>query len=221
MKKRILAGPANGFVARTGKRIPATLIALAVVLFAADHASALTVVNGDFETGDLTGWSLSGETVNDLDYSGVDSSVPHAGEYGFYSGAPDGGSYLEQVFETTAGQEYTLSFWVSRDEQSDPFAEPFNSFMVFWNRDYWTPVFELQNFLDPIAYAQYSISLQAADAESLLSFYFFDSQSFINLDDVSVTAADNPASVPVPGAMTLMASGLVGLAGLRRKKSGS
>lgn len=197
------------------KRILISVLAVVLswTVFNTDPAQAYQLVdNGGFETGDFTGWSLSG----DISYSGIGESVMHTGDYGFYSGSLEGNTYLEQVVQTAPGQEHTLSFWMSRDAQVNPFEEPLNSFMVFWDGG-WDPVFELQNFSEQ-NYEFYSLSLQAVNAESLLSFYFFDSQSFINLDDVSMTTADI-SPVPVPGTLALLASGLVGLAGLRKKRS--
>lgn len=187
-------------------------VVLSYALCTPDAQAFELTANGGFETGDLTGWLIDGDT----DYSGVGESSPYTGDYGFSSGSLEGG-YLRQEIQTTVDQEYTLSFWMSRDAQLDSFEEPFNSFMVLWDGG-WDPLFELQNFSEQ-DHTFYSISLMAANPESLLSFYFFDSQSFINLDDVSLTAADVPqAPVPVPASMVMLATGLAGLAGLRRKR---
>jgi len=49
-----------------------------------------------------------------------------------------------------------------------------------------------------------------------LNLYYWDSNSGDNSDFVTVRL-DKPVSVPEPGALALLAAGLVGLAGLRRK----
>jgi transposase-like protein len=73
------------------------------------YATADMVINGGFETGDFTGWALSGNT----DYTGVTTGIAHSGEYAAYFG-PDGSlGYLSQSLATTVGTRYELSFFLA------------------------------------------------------------------------------------------------------------
>lgn len=80
-----------------------TLLPLAGLALAAGSVSAANViVNGDFETGDLTGWSLtgSGSTVSSTDpLAGLESAIQ----------TPNGTSKIEQSF-TTFTTAATTSF---------------------------------------------------------------------------------------------------------------
>src|SRR5580698_3576063 len=86
-----------------------TLTALCVALgaFGGTPAMANLVTNGDFETGDLSGWTVVGNGI------GIDNVFPNSGTsdaaFGATSSDPDPG-VLSQALTTTAGQEYTLSF---------------------------------------------------------------------------------------------------------------
>src|SRR6266536_570587 len=72
------------------------------------------VVNGDFETGDLTGWTNSGDTS----FTGVDGSNPHSGSFALFSGPVDSDGFLDQVLPTVAGTAYDVSFWLENDDTS-------------------------------------------------------------------------------------------------------
>ena len=74
------------------------------------------MVNGGFESGDLTGWSAS--TNVQVQFEGL------GGEFGDYdarlaaSTGPLADNFITQNVATTAGQHYTLSFLVSGDTES-------------------------------------------------------------------------------------------------------
>jgi VCBS repeat-containing protein len=68
-----------------------------------EDAGPSTIVNGDFETADLTGWTASGGTTAELTAAG--------GSFGNYAANLAGG--LSQDVATTPGQHYTVSFYVA------------------------------------------------------------------------------------------------------------
>src|SRR4030095_9985739 len=70
------------------------------------------VQNGGFETGDLTGWTNSGDTS----FTGVDSSNPHSGTFALYSGPTSSDGFLDQVLPTVSGTAYDVSFWLANDD---------------------------------------------------------------------------------------------------------
>jgi len=79
------------------------------------------IVNGGFETGDLTGWESVGQ--QGLPAAGrVTAGTPgtttrnsHSGNYYWYDGAVGGVDGIAQGISTVVGQDYTLSFWLSGD----------------------------------------------------------------------------------------------------------
>ena len=97
-------------------------IALCFVFTQSQAQSAEIVVNGGFETGDFSGWTLSGNT----DSTGVDAFLPHTGRYAA-SIAPVGSlGYLTQTLPTVEGTTYSLSFWLANDGGTP------NEFQALW-----------------------------------------------------------------------------------------
>lgn len=91
------------------------------------------IVNGDFETGNLTGWSSGGDGVVETNASA------HSGNYSALIGFPDtvlppddklGVSYIEQLINWTSGIP-TVSLWY-RLQTSDTVGE---SFFSAWLKD--------------------------------------------------------------------------------------
>jgi hypothetical protein len=65
-------------------------------------------------------------------------------------------------------------------------------------------------------WTQYAFDVQATDASTLLEFRFQHILSYWALDDVSVTTSES--TVPEPATMTLLATGLAGLAAARKRR---
>lgn len=96
--------------------------------------------------------------------------------------APDFGAIgsLSQVLSTTAGQIYTLSFWLASDSSVPP-----NLFAVYWGG---TQIYSATNLVQ-FNYTQLSFNNLAASGNSTtLEFQYQNDDSFFRLDDVSVTA---------------------------------
>src|ERR1700690_238926 len=81
------------------------------------------IVNGGFETGDLTGWVSVGQTnlpFGGQVYTGIGSPgtttrSPHSGTYYWFDGVVGGVDGVAQSISTVVGQDYVLSFWLAGD----------------------------------------------------------------------------------------------------------
>ena len=169
---------------------------------AAPLANAALVTNGDFETGDLSGWTQTGST----DSFGVDSFAAQSGAFGAFFGPEQPGT-LSQSIATTAGQTYKVDYWLELDDSAQP-----NSFSWSWGGVTQTP-----NLINAAGfeYREFSATVTATGTSASLAFTFDNPQSFWLLDNVSVTAV---AAVPEPGTYALMSAGLLVLAAVTRKK---
>ena len=71
-----------------------------------DQPTNATIANGDFETGDGTGWELWQNTV-------ISADAAHDGAYGAHlKGSGSWGGMLNQSITVTPGSSYEITFWV-------------------------------------------------------------------------------------------------------------
>jgi hypothetical protein len=91
--------PALGLLAFSGISSAATIVT---------NPASTIVSNGGFENG-LTSWVISGESS----FTFAGNAFPHTGDHETHIGAFGdlGNGYLTQTLATTAGADYTLSFW--------------------------------------------------------------------------------------------------------------
>jgi len=159
------------------------------------------VQNGDFETGDFTGWTQFGDTT----FTGVDTFAPQAGTYAAYFGPTSPGG-IDQTIATSPGQGYVVSFWLQTEADVNGVATP-NFFEFNWDGG---PA-ELTIVNAPASpYTQYSFRLVASSSSTDLRFTFSDTPAFLDFDSVSV--------IPEPGSLALLglAGGIAALARRRR-----
>lgn len=184
-----------------GKFLAMSAVAAAVVLATPASASQL-VTNGGFESGDFTGWTLTGNTA----FTGVDSTS-HSGSDAAFFGQVGATGSLSQTLSTVAGQVYTISFWL-QDNGGTP-----SSFNASFGGDALTSLSNTPAF----GYTFYTYSVSASSNSTLLSFTFRQDPSFFHLDDVSV---EEVSSVPEPAtwAMMVLGMGAIGVS-LRHRKT--
>ena len=163
----------------------------AAAMFCALPAHADLVVNGNFETGDFTGWTTS---ALDPIYDGVDVLAPQAGTYAAFFGN-SGVSTINQTLATQAGRTYKVSFWLMNEADALDVADP-NSFAFSWGG---TTVFALTN-APAFAYQEYNFLLDATGASTDLSFAFHQPVAFWDFDSVDV-------QIPEPGGLALASLG--------------
>jgi hypothetical protein len=176
--------------------------ALAAAIACATPASATEhVINGGFETGNFTGWTLTGNTG----FTGVDNVTVHSGSFAGSFGQVGSTGSLSQSLSTVAGQMYTVSFWLGNDGGAT------SSFSAAFGGD------TLLSLSDPssFGYTLYTYDVTASSGSTLLDFTFRQDPAFFHLDDISVR---DVSSVPEPAtwAMMILGMGAVGFA-LRRR----
>lgn len=187
-------------------KLRATIFLTVLLLLALSVGAQATeyIVNGGFETGDYTGWTSIGATpffvINNFDGFG-----PHSGNYFSAEGGVGGDHTLSQIFADISGQMLTISFWYGSDGGTT------NDLNVYWNG---ANIYSLVNMGDTRPnYNLYTFGVTATGSDTL-TIGIRNDPSYQALDDVSVT------STPEPDSLILMGSGLLGLAGVIRRKLG-
>jgi hypothetical protein len=152
------------------------------------------VVNGGFETGDFTGWTLvvpgHSDTIINSFYPPDGAQYSHSGMHaaqfndiflGGFGGSTE--SVISQTLPTRPRTSYLISFWVDAIANS--------SFIVSWNGN---PLMNINVPVDPVHSGYYFTNFQAVvkatGTNSVLQFQFpgiFNHQATTTaLDDVSV-----------------------------------
>lgn len=185
-----------------------TLRTAALIVALAGFSAPLhaQVVNGGFETGDLTGWNTAGN----CSFTGVTSGGgQHSGLSAMFAGPIGSTCTISQSVATTIGQQYTFSFWVMNEGAGS------NSFEALFGG---VSQVSMTNAA-PFNYTQQSFNVTATGASSTIAFVIRHDPSFYYVDDVSLTSANT--TVPEPSTYALMAAGLagLGLAAKRRRKA--
>jgi VCBS repeat-containing protein len=155
---------------------------------AADSTASLTedagptiITNGDFETGDLTGWDNGGPGSHiSVQFFGF------GGEFGNYSAllSPNSGvgDSLSRAIATTPGQHYTLGFSVSGDPDSSS-----NFFSVNWDGTTILAVSDGQSG----GFTHYSFDVvgDAFASSTMLGFSYTDDGTGLRLDNITLNPA--------------------------------
>jgi subtilase family serine protease len=169
------------------------------------QAGQSLVQNGDFETGNFSGWTLVGNTVVETRfgptiYNAVEpaSSYPlvvHSGNYGAFLG-DDQSATLSQSLPTVAGQYYLLSLWLD-----NPISGSGQEFLVNWNTN--APAAStIYGITNPPAFVWTNLQfiVSAPVSGTVFEFEAENTPNYFGLDDISVTPI--PAVALNAGAIT-------------------
>ena len=201
------------------------LALITIILLASGESSQALVMNGDFETGDISGWSTEGQT-------GIQSEIVHSGNYAALIGDSNSslsgtqGNWISQTFDP-AGMNF-VELWYNYYELDSGYGGGVTGsgggvgsnqagFQIQVNGSpaltidlggsnsngtSWMPfTHDLSGYPeDVLTLTIYSGSLGESGV-----------QSFAYVDDVRTFHAPEPAT------MLLLGSGLAGLVGLRRR----
>src|SRR5262245_27106709 len=133
--------------------------------------SIAAVLNGDFETGDFSGWTQFGNTG----FTSVSSGSPHTGTYAADFGPVGSTGGIFQTVSTTSGASYTVSFWLRNDGDLP------NSYEASWGG----VTFSALGNVSAFGYRLFSFPVVAVSSSTELRFTFQHDPSFWWLDDIS------------------------------------
>jgi len=183
-----------------------TLLAVAssiLSLTLAQSARANSVTNGDFETGDFTGWTQFGNTG----FTGVVAGDGFGPSFGAAFGPIGSTGGISQSIVTTPSQLYYVQFYL-RNDGGTP-----NSFQV----DFGANTMMSVTNLGASSWTIYGNTFAATGASTLLSFTFQQDPAYYHLDNVSVTAVGGNNVPDATSTLGLVFASLVGMVGLRRR----
>jgi hypothetical protein len=168
------------------------------------QARANLVANGDFETGNLNGWTVSPGTAD----IGIDSTFPNNGNFDAFFGNPPG--TLSQSLITVPGTDYVLSFAVFDEFSafSDTFTVTFGGFSQTITGDQANPSYFTVGPVD-VPGSDITAGNTNLSFTGLVDPLLLIPPRLWHLDDVSVTPA--AIGVPEPSALVLLVSALIGL----------
>lgn len=162
------------------------LVGVATLALAVGSAKANLIVNGDFETGGFSGWTLSGNTSEAADtFVGIDTV--NGGTHSADLGAEGGLGYLEQKVAVTPGDTYFLSFDLQNDGGTP------NQFQLEVDGNLKFILVDAGAF----GYGTHTLKFKSTGSTADIKFGFQNDWAYYHLDNVSLVP--EPASLAVVG----------------------
>jgi PKD repeat protein len=151
------------------------------------------VLNGDFDTADLAGWTPSGNLGVSID---TDPLYVHSGTYGAELGPVGTLGFLSQAIPTIPGRSYLVSLWLDSPDGDTP-----NEFSVAWGG---TTLFDGVN-LPALGWTNLQFVVVASTSTTTLRLGFRDDPSYLGVDSIGVFPLQPVvASVSVSGRTLLL-----------------
>jgi hypothetical protein len=173
-------------------------LALFALLLTSSAKADNLVVNGGFETGDFTGWTVSGGAFDcGINGSGISNVSPYSGVYSACFGNPDGYTYISQYLATVPGQSYVLTVMIAQQPAG---YTPDNSLVVDWNGS----VLGGMSDIPVTSWIEGQTTMTATSSSTELTIGAWDEPGWIALDDISVTT-----TTPEPASLVLCVTGLL------------
>jgi hypothetical protein len=160
------------------------------------------LLNGSFQTGDFTDWTLSGNNDGNTFVTGpFDGYVSQDATDGFFAalGAVGSDVIISQSFSDNSGQDYAFSFYYNANG-----TQP-SDISAFWDG---TLLLSLTNPLTS-GYQQFTFFETGTGLDTI---------SFHARNDPDYDALDNVSVVSEPSSLLLLGSGLVVLGGTIRRR---
>jgi hypothetical protein len=162
------------------------------------------LVNGGFDTGDFTGWTMGdpGDTYVGLSTSpGYPGFAPENGLYLAYFGTSGHQTTLSQTFTDLAGSLYKVTFYLEGGALQNG---EINNFSASIDSTLLTNISQLNS----LSYKEYTFTFMGTGSDTL-EFSSENDNNYFGLDDVSVMSA-----APEPSSVMLLGTGVVALMGL-------
>jgi Carbohydrate binding domain len=181
--------------------LPVASLALAL-----SAQAQVVLVNGDFETGDFTGWDSVGSGGGGVSTGNHLVDGVYAGSYSAWFGpiGPAGG--IGQSFTTIPGHSYTVSFELSNGSGGPV------SFQANWNG-----TAQISSSTEgAFNWSALQYTATATSTTSTIQFVFIQVPSYYGLDNVSVV---DISAVPEPSAYAVVSGlALLGFAAWSRRQ---
>ena len=155
-----------------------------------EDAGPSTIVNGGFETGDLTGWTASSGSIT-AQFVGFGADF---GNYAANLGATASPQSLSQDVATTPGQHYTLTFFVLGDPEASS-----NALNVTWDG---TTILSLSDDFSGLTGYTFDVVGDPSNPTTHLQFNYADDGVGMYVDQVALGATPGPATEHADGNVT-------------------
>jgi hypothetical protein len=182
-------------------------LALALACGATGAQAGNLLVNGDFETGDNTGWTMNDH--NTFVSTGLDGLYAESGSYFMALGAVGSPATISQAVSDTAGQTLVLNYYyMSSGDWPSSFEADWNGVQIAGSAVSNAPA---------SGWVDYRFDVTATGSD-VLSFQEMNDPAYDGLDNVSLTPAAGGVPEPATWAMLILGVAMVGITARRRRE---